>query len=169
MKTITLENGKKIQISEESYRNLQKSINVKKRYEPKQGDRYYYISDIGTVLSSIWKDDDRDIYRYLIKNIFKTKDEAEQKLYLIKRKYKIIKRIEELNEGWKPDWNDDEQRKYYIEYYPEHVDNDLDFMFNIENFTNLKDKSDKYYFKSKEIGEQLIEEFDDELEYLFIL
>lgn len=161
MRTITLENGKKVQISEESYNNLQKAVQDI-RYKPEYGEEYYFIDNAGSIIINIWENDSTDNYRYQTRNVFKTKVEATEKFHIIKKKFEIINRIEELNEGWKPDWKHHNKDKFYIYYGA------IDKTWNIDSVITLMKHPNEFYLKSREIGRQLIKEFGDDLKCLFI-
>ena len=73
----------------------------------------------------------------------------------------LLKRMEdwaeEHNKGWKPDWYDDYEEKYYVTYYVRDKMYKSFPTWNYEHFLKLP------YFKTKDIAEQFIEEFGDEI------
>ena len=86
------------------------------QWEPKEGETYYYISEIGSVIKNrewlgtkVVTETRRDFY-----NIFQTKEQAENEAekILVRRQLENIAR--RLNRGRKIDWSDANQRKYYI-------------------------------------------------------
>lgn len=85
---------------------------------------------------------------------FKTEEEAEkydkERILL----FKLHKWTEEHNEGWTPNWYDD-STKYYVvyDYY--------EFEVKWNNWERTFSKLP--YFKTKEIAEQFIEEFGEEI------
>jgi hypothetical protein len=161
MKTIIDKNtGKEITISDESYESL--FPQKKKRWKPDLGKKYYFVSISGEAVDTYMDDDELDNFTYYTFNMFETKQEAEEKLEAIKKKYEIINRIEELNNGWEPDW-DIEVLKWSLYY-----ENDIR-KWSVSPAFFFKRMPDKYYFKSEKIGEQLISEFGDDLKYLFTL
>jgi len=160
MKTIIdKKTGKEITISDESY----EALFPQKRWRPEYNETYYYVNSAKEVDFNLWSNDSIDNYRYKTRNVFRTGKEAEQKLHAIKKKYKILDVIEELNEDWKPNWANKFERKYFLYYMIDNKEWDIDF------FTHHKELPDEFYFKSEEIGNQLIQEFDDNLKYLFTL
>lgn len=84
MRTITLENGKTVEISEESYKALE-----------------------GAVREVSWI----EIYqKYMFDNpIAELKDNIEIKLAAIR---KLLITAKYLNESWKPDWEDGQEQKW---------------------------------------------------------
>ena len=100
-------------------------------------------------------------YCYRKKNIyirglaFETREQAEQydkeRILL----FKMHKWVEEHNEGWTPNWKDADEPKYYTVYDYYGLTIKWDYCCRI--FTKLP------CFKSREIAEQFIEEFGDEI------
>lgn len=87
-----------------------------KRWRANHEKDYYYIDEDGTI-NSIYEDNDIcDNYHYKVRNYFKTKEEAQRHLENINTYYDLMDLAEELNNGEKIDWNNDEQEKYYISY-----------------------------------------------------
>lgn len=88
---------------------------------------------------------------------FKTREQAEQfkkeQILLLK----LHKWAEEHNKGWKPDWYDDYEEKYYVTYYVRDKMYKSFPTWNYEHFLKLP------YFKTKDIAEQFIDEFGDEI------
>ena len=64
---------------------------------------------------------------------------------------------EEQNEGWTPNWNDFEEKQYYVVYDYEDKQFYVRFEYYSEAFTKLP------YFKSYNLAEQFIEEFGEEI------
>lgn len=89
--------------------------------------------------------------------VFKTKEEAErydrERILL----FKMHKWAEEQNGGWIPNWGETFEAKYCLEYNNYTEDFIVDYYSGIFTFSKLP------YFKSKEIAEQFIEEFGDEI------
>jgi hypothetical protein len=158
MKTVILQNGRKVQISDESHDALERAS--RKRYKPEEGDRYWRITSWGSVIQGRWWPNSDHLFRYQNRNVFPSKEEAQAALDRLNKRNEILDRIEELNEGWEPDWEDYES-KYFIEYlYSEN-------WWDIDSFRGVRFLPNEYYFKSRAIGHQLIEEFGDALKVLF--
>jgi hypothetical protein len=160
MRTITLENGKKVEISEESYQNLSKATQYT-RWKPKRNEYYFILDSSGGVDKSKWDGDEVDEARWAMGNVYSTEEKAEEAAHAMKMRQKILDRIAELNEGWEPSWEDGIE-KWMLIYVAEDREYQVDFFYHSKHLPN------KYYFKSKEVGDRLIKEFGDDIKYLFI-
>lgn len=73
----------------------------------------------------------------------------------------LLKKMEDwakkYNEGWTPDWYDDYEEKYYVTYCARDKMYKSFPTWNYEHFLKLP------YFKTKEVAEQFIEEFGEEI------
>lgn len=88
----------------------------KKRWRAKAGNKYFYVDDFGIVESTQDKEYNSDDYRYETRNYFKTKEEAEEYQEVINTYYDLMDLADELNDGRKIEWNDENQCKYFIYY-----------------------------------------------------
>ena len=133
----------------------------KKPYEvevPTDIEDYYYVDELGRIyLVRGLLDFDEHEYELLYKRglAFKTKEEAEQydreRILL----FKMHKWAEEHNEGWTPDWEDFREPKYTIAYeYRKFV---VSPAYTYQQFLKVP------YFKTKELAEQFIKEFGEEI------
>ena len=83
-----------------------------KRWRAKSGETYYYIDSEGEVY------DDKEQYvhlddgGFLIGNYFKTREEAEKTVEWLKA-FAVLR---DDTKGFKPDWGDDEQKKWGVYY-----------------------------------------------------
>lgn len=88
---------------------------------------------------------------------FKTEEEAEQfdneRILL----FKLHKWAEEHNEGWTPNWEDDEEGRFYLAYECEYEQLFVYRAYSFQKFSKLP------YFKSQEIADQFIVEFGNEI------
>lgn len=133
-------------------------IKPKSIYDLENGDNYYYINIYGKVKSSDgWETVRQDLLE--IGNIFTSLDSAYDKLDKIKATEKVKKRIYELNDGWKPNWNDKDELKYYICSY-----NNKTITYAIVYYTKILDNC--FYLKSQELVIQLINELEKELKIM---
>ena len=89
-----------------------------KRWRAKVNGTYFYVDDSGDVdvVPCYEYNDDGDNYRYKTRNYFKTKEEAEEYKEVMNTYYDLMDLAEELNNGEKIDWNDNQQCKYTIFY-----------------------------------------------------
>ena len=132
----------------------------KKPYEvevPDDIENYYYpeigeIYKVGSTVSSV-------VYKemYQCGLTFKTVEEAEQydkeRILL----FKLHKWAEEHNEGWTPDWRDFDEYKYSVSLDCDEYKLFVKSCWYENAFSKLP------YFKSEEIAEQFIEEFEKEI------
>lgn len=140
-------------------------VNVKERYElkyPENGTLLFY-NDIttGAIREILYDADKMDIVNaYSFGMLYKTREEAIQK----RLEFLLLKRIndwaEEHNEGWTPDWDDYEKRKFYLAY--EYEELFVHTVYGYQEFLKLP------YFKSREIAEQFIEEFGEQIKEVFL-
>jgi len=87
-----------------------------KRWRAKVNDTYFYVDDSGDVYSCHESNFDEDNYSYKTRNYFKTEEEAEEYKEVMNTYYDLMDLAEELNNGEKIDWNDNQQCKYTIYY-----------------------------------------------------
>ncbi|WP_455485102.1 hypothetical protein [Gemella sp.] len=147
------------QITELRFKILESKAE-KKPYEvevPEDVENYYYVDETG-LIERLWVYDIYEQIEVFKRGLaFKTKEEAEQfdkeRILL----FKLHKWAEEHNKGWKPDWYDDYEEKYYVTYYVRDKMYKSFPTWNYEHFLKLP------YFKTKDIAEQFIEEFGDEI------
>lgn len=140
------------------------SLDDKKEFEvelPNKYDTLYFIDDISSeVYMTGFSTSKNEIARYLRGYFFETKEEAEQHLKECKLLFKIHQYAKEKNEGWEPDWEDDEQKKTFISYYKSSTG-----VFNLAcESTWVTNRFPKLpYFKSIEIAQECIKLFGDEI------
>lgn len=133
----------------------------KKPYEvevPEDLEDYYYVDELGKVHSIGEKLNYYDFEKAYLRGLaFKTKEEAEQ----FDKERILIKKLKDwakkYNDGWTPSWNETSEAKYCVEYnnYPEEFI--VDYYSGIVTFSKLP------YFKSREIAEQFMKEFGEEI------
>ena len=133
----------------------------KKPYEvevPEDIGDYYFVSELGviTLLKDVFFSAGYEkVYQRGL--AFKTREEAEQ----FDKERILINKLKhwgkEHNEGWKPDWGDFHEIKYYIICRKEQREFDINRCRRFRPLTKIP------YFKTEEIAEQFIEEFGDEI------
>lgn len=133
----------------------------KKEFEvklPNQYDTLYYFDFVdNTVYITGFDLQKKNITRFLYGYYFNTREEAEQHLKERKLLFKLHQWAKLKNEGWEPDWEEDEGKKWYVYY--NHVEERLNVTwgYNSTNFIKLP------YFKTKEIAQECIDLFGDEI------
>lgn len=128
---------------------------------PEDGTVFYCVygdrSSIFTLKFN--KNDADDVALYLNNMLDKTKEEAEQRLKEQRLLFKIKKWAEIQNEGWELDWG--KGNKYYIFYNYSCCEFETSSTVISDNFKKLP------YFKSREIAQECIELFGEEIIEVF--
>ena len=132
------------------------------QWVPAHSDKYYSISSHGDVCLHKWYSDCErwSPSRLSMGNVYKTKEEAEKVVEYQKAYTKVVNRIAELNEGWKPDWNDGNQIKYYIDY---HVS---DQRIKEDCTWGYKNQNNSLHIKSGALAKRLLKEMEKELKII---
>ena len=129
---------------------------------PEDVDGYVYINNLGNIygLNTLTIGECEKIYKRGL--AFKTREEAEQfdkeRILL----FKMHKWAEEHNGGWTPNWNDFEEKQYYVVYDYEDKQFYVRFEHYSETFTKLP------YLKSYNLAEQFIKEFGEEIKEVLL-
>lgn len=133
---------------------IQKSNGSKgKVWKPEDNEKYFYVSGRGVINICRWINDTTDNGCYEIGNCFKTKEEAEFALEKAKVEAELRRFAEENNE-YEIDWEDDDQKKWFIYYNCD--TKKIDIIYN----TVLKTHC--IHFSSKEITKQAIDYIGEE-------
>ncbi len=146
-------------------KELEKEKN--KKWKLKKGDEYYCFDfrEEG-IKAYFYRDDYVDKINFILGNYFTKNDdmkECKNKVIKTIEKLELLTELqnyaEEINEGWKPDWDNEDEYKYHIY-----------FNFDAKVFENdycWKRKGlNETVFKSKELAEQAIEHFGERLNLL---
>lgn len=92
---------------------------------------------------------------------FKTREEAERFKKEQILLFKLHKWAEEQNEGWTPDWKDDEEEKYTIRYDYKNNRFETFYSYSYKEFSKLP------CFISNDTAQLFIEEFGEEIKEVF--
>lgn len=125
----------------------------------KEGDEYYFIYD-NVVDWEYWEDTTLDTERFDAGNVFPTEAAAlleAKRRYLLTR-FKAFR--DECNGDWKPDWESENERKYYLMFQKGEL---LTFCYWVENKFNLFG-----YFKNEVDVKRAIDLFGQEIIELFV-
>lgn len=128
----------------------------------KDGDDYWFLFDDGNIDNEYWCDCLEDDGRFKIGNTFPTEKEAE----LESKRRNLLTRFrafrDECNNGWKPDWTNVRQNKYYVFYSQmnNHVWVSHQVLGNHFHIFG--------YFKNNEDAQRAIDLFGDEIIELFV-
>lgn len=134
----------------------------KKKFEltyPKHEETLYYISNASASISDVYFFDNDNHSKNAFEHglYFETREEAERYLEERKLLFKLQRWAKFKNNGWEPDWEEDEEKKWYVYY--NHVEENLKVTwgYNSTNFIKLP------YFKTEEIAQACIDLFGDEI------
>jgi len=126
-----------------------------KFWEPENGEKAYYINAAGKVVeSTFWCGDTEDKNAVKQGIVFKTATEADREIELRKAKYRVKKRIWELNGGEFIEFNTDEYNWTFDLYSNKIVP---EFWPKTKSYPNWQ------YLKNRELVEQLINEIYNDL------
>lgn len=127
---------------------------------PEDGERLFFIDNVQSTISSKIFDINNmnDVKRFENGLFFETREEAKQQLKERKLLFKLKQWAKEKNDGWEPDFTDDET-KYYISCECSYGVKKLkiDWYINSVKFLKLP------YFKTYLIAEECIDIFGDEI------
>lgn len=126
---------------------------------PEDGETLYFIDNVQSTISIKIFDisNMNDVKRFENGLFFETIEEAKQHLKECKLLFTIKKWAKEKNDGWVPDWENLDQRKYHIfyDYYRKELGN------SYRGSTTAIDKLP--FFKTEEIAQECIDLFGDEI------
>lgn len=127
---------------------------------PKNSETVYYISTATGKVKSVdfFNEDEADKNLFEHGLYFNSKEEAERYLKECKLLFKLHQWAKLKNEGWVPDWSNDDEEKYYINYFKDKsLGVSWEMTWAMINFTKLP------YFKSIEIVQECIDLFGNEI------
>lgn len=152
---------KQLEELKEKIDKMEKQEKTTERWRAEKDHKYYTILEGGGISFNFEAEDNIDDFLYKTRNYFKTKEEAEKRLEKINTYYELMDLADELNNGEKIDWNNEEQVKFYF-YYD--ADNDS---LNIYA-TNYAKKIGEIYCLDKDFLDIAIEKIgEDRLKQLF--
>lgn len=123
--------------------------------------RYWFLDTFGGASYTADLFLSEDDYRYLTGNYFLAKQEAlDHKAYL-EALGRVQLDIREANDGWKPDWGDVDEYKYYI-----HFDHDLNKL-QVSARSIYEDAMLLGYIRSRDDAQKIMETHEDDLLLVF--
>ena len=138
---LILDNGEEIEV--ELTKEQEKAI--KNDNFPKKGDMYYAVGTFGKIDVLKSTNTSYDKSAISIGNYYKTEQGARDKIRALKLIESIRKDRERLNGDWKPDWTNDNQGKWDINYAENY--NFVSYVSRINQDADLLG-----WYKSEEIG-----------------
>lgn len=118
---------------------------VQGKYVPKYNELYYYLGNCGRIASYYNRDNSVDEWILKHNLVFRTEDEC-------KDYKKLLETLDEYT--FEPDWNDEEQEKWYLEFNHR----DCELMFILCYYM----RPQCVCFQSKERGEAFVEKVGEE-------
>lgn len=138
----------------------------KKEFEvelPEDRKAFYYIDSAdGEISTTVYYTNDIDC-KFLFEHgyFFESEEEAKQHLKERKLLFKLHQWAKINNDGWEPDWEDTEY-KYYIYYNHDEEEFRIGWSTITDNFKKLP------YFKTREIAQECIDKFVDEIKEVLV-
>jgi hypothetical protein len=83
-------------------------------WEPKKGDKYYFVGSDGTVQVTDWRGDQLDKELLKHHNVYKTREQAEKAAQYQSRYNMVLQAVINLEPDQVVYWKDDQQVKYEI-------------------------------------------------------
>jgi hypothetical protein len=143
--------GVELYLSDEQIQELVKQSEKKEKsyFEPSSGQTYYYISDEKHIYPKSFMHS-IDNYRISQGNCFPIEKEAEKHLEYLEAMGRIRIAVWEANEGWKPDWSNHDEKKYYF-YYDLYKKNwCINYIWDTPNL------EDTIFYQSFEIAQKIL-------------
>jgi hypothetical protein len=127
----------------------------------KYWDECWFVLNDGDIKRKMWGCSMEDVDRFNIGNVFPTEEAAkiEVKSRNLLTRFRAFR--DECNDGWKPDWKNHRDRKYFISL----VEGGKLVIFNtgtVNHFCLFG------YFKNSKDAERAIDLFGDEIKALFV-
>jgi hypothetical protein len=157
MKKLTLESGKVIEISDESYKALSDGIR-EKRWVPTTEATYWYVCDNGNLSNCWFENDAEDKFRLNTGNCFKTNKEAQAHADKLKAIAKVTEYIYSNSlESADQECKDYTQSKFVFFYDSEY------YKLIINGNLTVRIYSPIPYIKDGESAKQVLENCKEEL------
>ena len=154
------------EIHQETTEEVEEVTEEKKPYEisyPKSDKNVYFLSRVSnSIIEHVFDaTNESDQYLYKTRQCFDTQEEAKQFL----KEQTLIKKIKcwakEQQGDWKPDWSNESQYKFTVDY------SGLFEELCVRDSTVAIRFNSLPYFKSEEIAQACIDEFGDEILEVF--
>ncbi len=95
------------------------SVNRFRFFMPEYKEDFYFICSDGDVKSARACENEYEFRAFELGNMYQTKEQAQKSLEQQKAYMRLVRKIHELNDGWIPDWGNNEQNKYSL-YFNHH-------------------------------------------------
>lgn len=124
-------------------------------WRPKYNDEYWFVSSDGAESISVWESHLIDEYRYNFGNCFQTKEQAVEVVEWLKA-FKVLR---DDTKGFKPNWSDDDERKFSVGYNHD--------MGELEIYTGRFAQNTIIYFATEADAEESIKKHSHEWKIFF--
>lgn len=147
----------------EKFKALEKNKEEFELTYPANNSTVYYVDSCENNVdcTAYYESDNHDINKFETGFYFKTKAEAERSRKERSLLVKLRQFAEMKNDGWKPNWEDDEY-KFYLWYDSQYNELEAGNTRFSNRFNGLP------YFRSDEIAQECIDLFGDEIIEVFI-
>lgn len=114
-------------------------------YDLKDGDRYLFLTNLGTIMSAIWHNNDSDHNRLRFGNVFLTEEDAK----FASKRLKVIAELKKYAKEFSDEeWEKTNLPKFYLRFdYKRHIV-EVDWLHHT--------KVSNIYFESKEKAKEAI-------------
>lgn len=124
-------------------------------FKPKDGQEFWFISKWGEVYGGEWDNEALDQEFYSIGNCFPTEQSAEDTMRVLE----LIQKARESQDGFVPDWEDDAQTKYFLNFHMGDI--------GITDYYSVNIAPTFGYWEDESACEQFIQDNHDELIWFF--
>lgn len=129
---------------------------------PTDIEEYYILEEGGDVLKANTYSEKWRRNAFIRGLVFETREEAEQFKKEQILLFKLHKWAEEHNGDWTPNWEDIKEEKWSVMYDDKNKELETYVNYKKQDFLKLP------YFKTQELAEQFIEEFDEEIKEVLL-
>ena len=160
-------NNKKIEKLEKQLNKISEELESLKKEEqewPQFGDDCFYCNLSGDIYGVAWAGRDSDQRSFELGNLYRTKEEVENKVRATRLEAAIARRRKELNGEWVLDWSG-AQNNYHI-YYSRYWEPEGETL-RVACTVNYVFTTAFGFYKSRDDAKTIIEEFEEELRWYF--
>lgn len=160
MKEVKLiHNGKEYTVQMED-NNLKELIGEKVRLRPEKKEDYFLVDTDGHISDKVAENMYLMEAHWGIGLAFFTKEEAERTLEIMKAKQRIRDYVKEQGMEFSPDWENDDQEKYFVFYSHNRDELDIDYYYEWKRESTV-------CFASREHARQCIRDCEDDWKIIF--